>query len=324
MVLKEKLLLTASSAGITDSALTNHGVLQANRLASHFAATDVKVSHIFSSDLQRAARTADAIRDAQDPAPHTVTRLEILREQDFGFYEGKQFFERSRGSNQSGKEAHPAAHRTDPGFKDVESKPAMMARMENFINSHLLQLIHEVQEEHSVVVVAHGIILSYLWRTIVRRFHPSNVAVATGVATGDRGIEYLGGWSNTGYLDLEVKRKDVQGSKSSLTSTDNPTRPVDRPSGTTETAQSGSETSVLPPSPITQLLPPPIIPTSPMAVKPATSLPDLLNMSLVVKAVNSQLHLKGLTKTRGGLGSLKHDSSQKTVDSFFNKKRRTE
>jgi len=44
-------------------------------------------------------------------------------------------------------------------------------------------------------------------------------------------------------------------------------------------------------------------------------------LSLVVKAVNSQEHLKGLKKTRGGIGSLKHDSNQKTVDSFFKKRR---
>jgi hypothetical protein len=44
-------------------------------------------------------------------------------------------------------------------------------------------------------------------------------------------------------------------------------------------------------------------------------------MSLVVKAVNSQEHLKGLKKTRGGIGSSKHDEKQKTMDSFFKRQK---
>ncbi|KAH8687397.1 histidine phosphatase superfamily [Tricladium varicosporioides] len=308
-------------AGITDSALTNHGVLQANRLASHLAATEVKISRIFSSDLQRAARTADAIHDAQDAISHPVTRLEILREQDFGFYEGKQFFERPRHPDQSSKEAHLAAHRNNPGFKDVESKSAMMARMESFIESHLLQLIHDIEDECSVVVVAHGIILSYLWRSIVRRFHPNNVAVATGIVIGDRGIEYLGGWSNTGYLDLEVKQRPDFETKSG-SSIDHSEKLVEQPPSTTEKEPS-LDHSVPPQSPIKTVSPPSILHTSPTIAKPAESQLDLFNMSLVVKAVNSQLHLRGLKKTRGGLGSLKHDPGQQTMDSFFNKKRRT-
>jgi hypothetical protein len=67
------------------------------------------------------------------------------------------------------------------------------------------------------------------------------------------------------------------------------------------------------------------IPQNPAPIPPAAAkippLPKLLNMSLVVKAVNSQEHLKGLKKTRGGIGSLKHDESQKTMDSFFKKRR---
>jgi hypothetical protein len=41
----------------------------------------------------------------------------------------------------------------------------------------------------------------------------------------------------------------------------------------------------------------------------------------VVNAVNSQEHLKGLKKTRGGIGNLKHDSNQQKVDSFFKKRK---
>lgn len=54
-------------AGSRDSALTAHGVLQAGRLAAHLA-EHVEVDRMFSSDLQRAAITAQAILDAQKRA----------------------------------------------------------------------------------------------------------------------------------------------------------------------------------------------------------------------------------------------------------------
>ncbi|KAG4434898.1 hypothetical protein IFR05_009628 [Cadophora sp. M221] len=293
-------------AGVTDSALTNHGVLQANRLAAHLAATDVKISHIFSSDLQRAFKTAEAIRVAQSAAPTETTKLEILREQDFGFYEGKSFLERPRGGDKSGKAAHREEHRNDPGFKDVESKDSMKARSDTFIDTHLAPLLKEVPEDATVVVVAHGIILSHLWRAFLRRFHPSKVSVSLGTDTPGSGfsLEHLGGWSNTGYLDLEIK------SRSS-----NHTSPTGETTGSAEVAEElkpSEDQSDLP-----QKLSTPPLSTS------ATSQPpfQLLNMSLVVRAVNSKEHLIGLKKTRGGIGSLQHDSSQKTVDSFFKKRR---
>jgi len=289
-------------AGVTDSALTNHGVLQANRLATHLATTDVKISHIFSSDLQRAFKTAEAIRVAQSHAPMETTKLEVLREQDFGFYEGKSFIERPKEGNQSGKAAHQEVHRNDPGFKDVESKESMKARSDTFIDTHLTPLLHAVSEEHTVAIVAHGIILSHLWRAILKRFHPSKVSVSQGIqpAGNGFGLEHLGGWSNTGYLDLEVKRE---------------AKVVPAPVEKTE------------PAPISEISPG----TSDLPQKPSTTPPNIpetlnpphqpLDMSLLVKAVNSKEHLVGLKKTRGGIGSLEHDTKQKTVDSFFKKRR---
>ncbi|KAE8448831.1 hypothetical protein EG329_008833 [Mollisiaceae sp. DMI_Dod_QoI] len=317
-------------AGTTDSALTNHGVLQANRLGSYLAQIDVKVTHIFSSDLQRAFITAEAIREAQDPSPTETTKLEILREQDFGFYEGKQFFERPKEGNKTGKDTHLEAHRNDPGFQDVESKESMKLRMETFVDNHLVQLMHAVQEEHSVVVVAHGIILSHLWRVLLKRFPAGNVGVLPGVQAAERGfsLEYLGGWSNTGYLELEVKpkhREDTPNGERSSTSVKAVDTHVDQSNSsvlaqdvasssfaTVKSAESSTEPTNMPQKPST---PPPL----PVDSSPA--IPTLLHMSLIVRAVNSQVHLKDLKKTRGGIGSLKHDSNQKTMDSFFKKRR---
>jgi hypothetical protein len=288
----------------------------------------MKIAHLFSSDLQRAAITAEAIREAQDLAPPETIKLQLLREQDFGFYEGKKFFERAREGNKSGKDAHLEAHRHEPGFVDVESKESMRIRVENFIDAHLVQLMHEVEADKSVAVVAHGIILSHLWRAILKRFDPF-VTVASGVqATGPgMSLEYLGGWSNTGYLDLEVKNRaspssgnvepDVAATFAVTPSTSKVGTAPDPvlPDGSVAEAITSQGSFTPPQKPATGSLGP-VAPS--LASSPS---PGLKELHLVVKAVNSQEHLKGLKKTRGGIGSLKHDSSQKTVDSFFKKRK---
>jgi len=301
-------------AGITDSALTNHGVLQANRLGAHLAATDVQVSHIFSSDLQRAVKTAESIRLVQSSSAPTaleVTKLAVLREQDFGFYEGKAFYERPRGSTKPSKEAHADIHRNEPGFRDVESKEAMRGRMNTFINGHLLPLLAKADTDNAVVIVAHGIILNHLWSGILRRFEARNVVASPAVLSSREGLslEYLGGWSNTGYVEMEIKPiKD----NSSL-----PAKPAP-PGGSLDTPTSSAA------APLSEVQNPTFETTFhhiSAPVEPEVKGPELAGMSLVVKAVNSLEHLKGLKKTRGGIGSLKHDSTQKTVDSFFKKKK---
>ncbi|KAF3159807.1 hypothetical protein EYR41_007794 [Orbilia oligospora] len=52
-------------AGVTDSSLTSHGVLQTARLASHIGGTIPPITHIFSSPLSRAKKTAEAIYEEQ-------------------------------------------------------------------------------------------------------------------------------------------------------------------------------------------------------------------------------------------------------------------
>lgn len=253
-----------------------------------------------------------------------------MREQDFGFYEGKAFFERPKEGNKSGKDAHLEAHRNQSGFRDVESKESMKSRMETFVDDHLVQLLHEVEAEHSVVVVAHGIILSHLWRVLLKRFQTEDVSVLPGVQAAERGfsLEYLGGWSNTGYLELEVKPKqekvsgtpEAEGSSNQTGVADLlvPSKPepvLDDTSAvtlSTDALESTSKSSNVPQKPSTPLTTPP---------NPSSTSSKLLNMSLLVMAVNSQVHLKGLKKTRGGIGNLKHDSNQKTMDSFFKKRR---
>ena len=275
------------SAGTRDSALTNHGVLQAERLGQYLAKRGLHFTHLFSSDLQRAYKTADAVGVAQSSKPEKkvpVKQLKVLREQDFGFYEGKPFYARPSGSDRSGKEEHRAQHHQEPGFQDVESKESLMSRADRFTHEYLLPIIcrDSGSKEYTVAVVSHGIMLNYLWRSILKLFAQRTVALAPGLTVGSAGssipLEYLGGWSNTGYLEL-----DIQPVVSSHT-------PAVRESETADVAQ--VEADVLTPS---------------------------AGLRMIIKAVNGKEHLQGLKRTRG-VGSGKHDEGQKKIESFFNKK----
>jgi len=208
----------------------------------------------------------------------------------------------------------------------------MRTRVETFIDAHLVQLMHEVEEDMSVAVVAHGIILGHLWRAILKGFHPF-VTVGPDVQSKAPGfsLEYLGGWSNTGYLDLEVKRRAgssheiskpgvkagssaEMASTAQISTTPDPLLPNgSEPEGSMPRGPSASS-PLLPhkPASIVQLaLDASLTPSPPRSIE---------DLQLVVKAVNSKEHLKHLKKTRGGIGSLKYDSNQKTVDSFFKKR----
>ncbi|KAL9132099.1 MAG: hypothetical protein Q9217_000135 [Psora testacea] len=278
-------------AGVKDSTLTTHGHLQAERLGQYFARRNVRFTHVFSSDLQRAYKTASAICSAQPtssdediPKKLEIRPLAVLREQDFGFYEGKPFYTRPRDSSQSGMDDRRFQHHDDPDFIDVESKQSMAARMDQYLQDHLLPTLKEDNKEReaTVAIVSHGIILAHLWRSFLRRFPKNSVVLSPGLSVGTGGVtplEFLGGWSNTGYFELQV-------SKDSNTV---PNRPA-----------SSSE-----PSP---------------ALAGQISCVSLLDHKMVIQAVNGREHLKGLKRTRG-VGSSEFDEGQKKIESFFKKRR---
>lgn len=235
--------------------------------------------------------------------PKPVIQLTLLREQDFGFYEGKRFYERPKDSVKNEKELHTEIHKNTPGFVDVESKEAMTLRTDTFVDQYLLGHLEETPDDQAVIVVAHGIILTHLWRSILRRFDLRKVTMSPGVDGADRGLQYLGGWSNTGYLDLEV----ISSGPKSLAS---------EPIGLTKKDVHLTIAVTTPADILTASAKEQADPT----VHPQ-KYPNILDMTLTIKAVNCLEHLKGLKKTRGGIGSLKHDSTQKTMDSFFKKRK---
>jgi 2,3-bisphosphoglycerate-dependent phosphoglycerate mutase len=247
-------------AGSRDSALTAHGVLQTRRLGSHLARSDVHIKHIFSSNLQRAVKTAEAVLDAQNPKAKgnavELVQLTELREKDFGSGEGMKF-----GIGKSGdRKPHEGA----------ETAEAMRVRADRFLDDHLFPILQSSEcpvEDAACVVVAHGLILGTLFRAICARLLPGHLTLGPEVPKA--GSEYrselpvLPTWSNTGYL---------HGVFSPSTHVRSDSGPTGR---------------------------------------------ELLDGKFLVKEVNRTDHLKGLKKTRGGIGSARFDDKQKSIDSFF-------
>ncbi|KAK1834492.1 phosphoglycerate mutase [Podospora conica] len=183
-------------AGVRDSPLTAHGVLQARRLASHLATRSAligSVTHVFSSDLQRAANTAQAIIDAQSPhqgpfslampdrAQVRLVKVPELRERNFGSAEGKRF-------------GTPRA--------DAETHEEMRVRAATFVRTQLEPVMARGAGQRGVVVVvSHGILLNSLLRVLLMRYAPEELARLSAAARS----EYLASWSNTGYCEMAVR-----------------------------------------------------------------------------------------------------------------------
>ena len=313
-------------AGVRDSALTNHGVDQAKRLGDFLAKTDTNLTHIFASPLTRAYKTAEAAQKAQAASrakAEAFEGLDIIKvpdliEQDFGFYEGKSFFARS-DPKKTGREAHHENHKSDPGFVGVESTESMATRADRFLDQHLMPLLSRNgnKSEPIVLVVSHGILLSNLWRRLLLRLPRKSLMIAPEVTAARDALvlEHLGGWSNTGYLELTIRRDaELLEDKDSS---------IGRPQSKESEADT-LETPVPPslkPSAASVDLDTKPAETEDNPVKKGVSSNTLAGYSTHIIAVDSKQHLVGLKRQRGGIGRLAHDEGQKKLDDFFKKQK---
>ena len=310
-------------AGVRDSALTNHGIDQARRLGGYFAKSNVKLTHIFSSPLSRAFKTAEAVHKAQSGLVGHKTKtnaksLDIVKvpdliEQDFGYYEGKPFYART-DPKKTGREAHHDRHKNDPGFVDVEAKESMAKRADDFLDQHLMPLFDASGEACCVAVVSHGILLSNLWRRLLLRLPRKSLTIDSEVIAARDNIvlEHLGGWSNTGYLKLSMSRD------SAVTLPSSPLIPSSQPAIT--------KVALLETLPTTLQKAVPLQNANLSEAYKASELPKavsrvLQGWSTRVVAINSKQHLVGLKRQRGGIGRLAHDEGQKKLDTFFKRQR---
>jgi broad specificity phosphatase PhoE len=299
------------SAGVRDSLLTSHGVQQAIRLGKHFAYNGTALSHVYSSDLRRAYKTAELVKEHQiGVVEHTV--LSVLREQDFGSLEGKSWTTRvSEKDSHASRRSVDSRKTDDSTYIDVESKASMALRMDEFLNKYLLPSLFMGSEDfkHSnIAVVSHGIILGVLWKRLLSKFGPNTVSFALNAigTTKPVSLEHLGGWSNTGYLELDIIHSpSVQvdapihdGSNRSLKNSLEP--------GVSEDSKKHATPSIMPvtgTSPLESIL--------------------LHGWRMRILAINGKMHLIGLKRTRGGLGSAQYDDSQKTIDNFFKRQKKS-
>ena len=218
--------------------------------------------------------------------------MPILQEQDFGCYEGKTFSTKPKDTSKQGKRREQP-ETSVPGFKLVETKAEMAARMDKFLDHHLLPILqsNEPGPEPVVAIVSHGMILSTLWKCLLKRFALHSVKLAPGVHIRrdiDTSFEHLGAWSNTGYLQLDIQRNVTRSKAAEITEL-----------LATEVPEEESLTDD----------------TQPLTI--------IYNWTVTVQAVNSKTHLQGLKRTGGGVGSSKYDESQKSIDTFFKKRRTT-
>ena len=271
-------------AGVSDSRLTNHGVLQTQRLGSHLVNhRNLHFSHIYASDLQRAFMTAEEIRKAQASiltectANPDVVKLQLLREQDFGSLELVPWASR-RAQVAFTPES---SSMEDLDFRPQETAEAMAHRAECFLSDHILPLLAATPAEISagvqdcVAVVSHGLFLSVLWRSLLSKFDVDRVRInsKTEITTNGRPLAYLPNWSNTGFLELRI----------------------------------GSPSDIVP-NPISALE---------SSSPEADGSRPLASQLLTILAINSKDHLLNLKRTRGGVGSAPFDARQKSLEGFF-------
>lgn len=307
--------LGSRSAGSTDSALTSHGHIQTQRLGAHLAKSNIRLTHIFSSDLSRARKTAEAILDAQRAKyPSTechaakqsqesrklkIIEVASLREQDFGSLERCSFTSSAtaHGSSDEQRASKRPRQRNTHSLKaststcsdtrpldwcEIESKSSLTARANSFIDTLLIPILFDPHCMHNqdksepvVAVVSHGMTLSALWKALLRRFALHAVALANGVHVRGDDFAHLGGWSNTGYLDLQITYQSGQTSAAQATKA-------------VLSSLTHSDTDKM-----------------------------LYDWNVLVRGVNCRSHLSDLKRTRGGLGSARHDEKQMPLDAFL-------
>jgi hypothetical protein len=227
-----------------------------------------------------------------------------LREQDFGPFEGKSFSSKPRTPSKSACSVVDDAAGISRDADGLETKDSMSRRANAFIDKCLHPLLGDTAAlaDKTVAVVAHGLILSTLWRCLLRRLSPNSVTFGTSVMPADRPtvLEHLGAWSNTGVLDLQlVSKESPDPGLDVLSATDrNMAVPLEKPAVGTSPSRSTI--------------------TLASATKSITSFEQL---TMTIMAVNDQTHIRGLKRTRGGVGSSGHDASQRKIEMFFKKQK---
>lgn len=225
------------------------------------------------------------------------------------------------GSNLTGKEAHRQLHKDDADFVEVESKGSMVSRVDSFLDSHLMPIIESSPSRSAnIAIVSHGILLSNFWRRLLQRLPPKSVTIHPEVLSshGHLDLEHLGGWSNTGYLELDVQCEIPAQAFTSPMVEEKSKFTAGEKSKTTAEEKSKIKVEELTAEDVTDLE---LVPTHSKSSVKAPN-PLIFNgCTVTIHTVNSRKHLTGLKRTGGGVGSSRHDEKQKKIETFFKRRK---
>lgn len=180
--------------GQTDIPLNDKGRQQAQQTAAALAGQRFDV--IYSSDLSRAAQTAQALADAQGLP---LEMLAALREQHFGIFQGHTAAELA----QRWPEAHCRWIRREPEFGPEGGETRVAFNQRCLAEIEALALRHPGQR---IAVVCHGGVLDCLYRAAVgpsldapRTWLIKNAAVNHFAYSAQQGLALLQ-WGQSAHL----------------------------------------------------------------------------------------------------------------------------
>ena len=182
--------------GHLDIPLNDKGRWQAQRLARALAAGD-PIHAVYSSDLQRAQETAQAIASATG-APLAIHPG--LRERGFGLFEGKTYVE----IEQTWPEESEHWRRRTPDWLPPQGGESLLQVRARIL--HTLQALSAPHTGQQIVLVAHGGVLDQLYRLATgqelqapRTWQLGNTAINRLLWTPE-GLSLVG-WADTSHLE---------------------------------------------------------------------------------------------------------------------------
>ncbi|WP_367066364.1 histidine phosphatase family protein [Oryzisolibacter sp. LB2S] len=182
--------------GHLDIPLNDTGLWQARQLGQALA--EERVAAIYSSDLQRAYATAQAVADSTG-AP--LARTRGLRERSFGDFQGRTF----REIEEQSPEQALRWRKRDPHFVPEGGGESLV-----MLRERIACTVDELAARHrgqQIVLVAHGGVMDMLYRLATRldlqaprTWQLTNAAINRLLWTGDHGLTLVG-WADTQHLD---------------------------------------------------------------------------------------------------------------------------
>jgi probable phosphoglycerate mutase len=184
--------------GQLDIGLNERGLWQAERVGKALA--EEAIDRIYSSDLQRAHSTAQAIaRHTANPTAREVQLHTGLRERGFGTFEGETWADiAEKWPDESRRWKQRDPHFAPPGG---ETPTQLLARVQTTVDD----IAARHPGEH-IVLVAHGGVMDMLYRLATRQelhaprtWHLGNAAINRLLWTPD-GLSLVG-WGDARHLE---------------------------------------------------------------------------------------------------------------------------